>query len=314
MVPVSTLDLKVGFTCNNNCRCCVVANKRHFGDKTTAQIKEELKDGRQEGFKRVVFTGGEITIREDIIELVSFARETGYDEIQMQTNGRKFSSLSFTKEIVEAGANQFGLSLHGHNSDSHDYLTQRPGSFKEVVKGIKNLRKIGQIIGTNTVVSRLNYSFLPEIAKFIVGLGVGQYQFAFIHIQGAARTNFDELVPRISLTIPWLIKALDYGLQRKIITFVEAYTCCLVKGYEFCLSEQHLPKRTIIKEYGQSYHFDPVRKNESKMKFPQCRQCDYDKQCEGTWREYPERFGHEEFKPITSRFKKRLGTFTLQSR
>jgi MoaA/NifB/PqqE/SkfB family radical SAM enzyme len=291
-----------------------VADKRHFGDKSTNQIKEELEDGSKEGFRRVCFTGGEVTIRKDIVELVSFAKKTGYDEIMIQTNGRKFSSLSFTKEIVKAGANQFGLSIHGHNSQLHDYFTQRPGSFEETVKGVKNIIKTGQRVATNSVVNKLNYRFLPELAKLLVDLGVSQYQLAFIHINGAAWTNFDQLVPRISLTIPPLIKALNYGIQRRIITFTEAYPYCLIKGYELCLSEHHIPDRTIIKEYGRSYDFDPIRKNEAKMKFPQCRQCDYNNQCEGTWKEYPERFGYEEFKPITSRFKKRLGAFALQSR
>lgn len=314
MQASKTIDLKVGFKCNNDCRFCVVKDKRRFGDKKTAKIKTELEDGFKAGFLRVCFTGGEVTIREDIFEIVSFAKKIGYAEIMIQSNGRNFSSLSFTKKMVKVGANQFAVSVHGHNDDLHDCLTQRRGSFKELVQGIRNLKKVNQSVVTNTVISKLNYTFLPDIAQLLIGLGVSQYQLAFIHLNGGALENSDELVPWMSSTLPFLYKALDYGIQQGIFVETEAYPYCLMRGYEFYIAERYIPARTVVKEYGRSYEFDCIRKEQAKIKFSQCNSCDFNTQCEGTWREYPEKFGNEEFKPIISRFGKRLGTFALQSR
>lgn len=309
-----TIDLKVGFKCNNDCRFCVVKDKRRFGDKKTAEIKTEIEEGFKAGFSRICFTGGEVTIREDIFEIVSFAKREGYSEIMIQSNGRNFSSLSFTKKIVKAGANQFAVSVHGHTDDLHDCLTQRKGSFKELIQGIKNLKKVNQNVVTNTVISKLNYTFLPDIAQLLIGLGVSQCQLAFIHVNGGALENFDQLVPRMSATLPFLYKALDCGIQRGIFVETEAYPYCLMRGYELYIAEQYIPTRTVVKEYGKSYEFDCIRKDQAKIKFSQCNKCDFNRQCEGTWREYPEKFGDEEFKPIVSRFGKRLGAFALQSR
>jgi len=309
-----TIDLKVGFKCNNDCRFCVVKDKRRFGDKKTAEIKAELKDGFKAGFLRVCFTGGEVTIREDIFEIVSFAKRIGYSEIMIQSNGRNFSSPSFAKKMVEAGANQFAMSIHGHNGDVHDYLTQRKGGFKELIQGIKNLKKANQNVVTNTVISKLNYTLLPNIARLLIGLGIDQYQLAFIHANGGASESFDELVPRMSSTLPFLYKALDYGIKHGSFVETEAYPYCLMRGYELYIAERYIPTRTVVKEYGKSYEFDCIRKEQAKIKFSQCNRCDFNTQCEGTWKEYPERFGDEEFKPIVSRFGKKLGTFALQSR
>ena len=44
MPALNTIDLKIGFKCSNDCRFCVVADKRHFGEKSTAKIKLELED------------------------------------------------------------------------------------------------------------------------------------------------------------------------------------------------------------------------------------------------------------------------------
>ena len=314
MPAQNTLDLKVGFLCNNDCRFCVVADKRRFDNKETDQIKEELKEGYLQGYRRLCFTGGEVTIRKDIFEIVSHAAKIGFIEILLQTNGRKFSSLDFTKKIIDSGANLFGISLHAHTSRMHDFFTQRRGSFRQVVQGIKNLKKLGQRVATNTVINKFNYPFLPKIADFLIEMGVAQYQLAFIHANGAAWVNFDQLVPRISLTVPFVFKAIDQGIKAGIAAMTEAYPYCLMPGHEQCVGELYIPSSTLVKEYGRSYEFDGVRKNVAKLKFPQCQLCDYNPVCEGVWREYPERFGNEEFRPISSRFRKNVGNFALQCR
>ena len=93
------LDLKVGYTCNNNCRFCVVADKRKFGDLTTKELKKQMEEGRKT-CEDIVFTGGEPTIRKDIFELVRYAKKLKFDTIQIQTNGRMFASKKFCEKII----------------------------------------------------------------------------------------------------------------------------------------------------------------------------------------------------------------------
>lgn len=98
---MKTLDLKVGFSCNNNCRFCVQGNKRKkYGDKSTAELKKLLRKGAK-GHDRLILTGGEPTIREDLPELVGFAKEIGFKQIQIQTNGRRFAYRDFCEELIK---------------------------------------------------------------------------------------------------------------------------------------------------------------------------------------------------------------------
>ena len=61
------VDVKTGFLCNNNCLFCVQAHKKHLGNRTTEEIKKDLKASRKR-CDEVVFTGGEVTVRKDILE------------------------------------------------------------------------------------------------------------------------------------------------------------------------------------------------------------------------------------------------------
>src|SRR3989338_337178 len=117
------LDLKVGFSCNCRCNFCVQGDKRlEFKDKSTEELKKVIEQNFKSGIKQIVFTGGECTIRKDILPLVRHAKETGYGTIQIQTNGRMFYYKSFCSLMVEAGATEFSLSIHGPCAEIHDSL------------------------------------------------------------------------------------------------------------------------------------------------------------------------------------------------
>jgi MoaA/NifB/PqqE/SkfB family radical SAM enzyme len=289
------VDIKAGFSCNNNCRFCVQAHNRAKGDRTTEEIKRDLEESRKR-CKSVVFTGGEVTIRKDVFEIVGYAKELGYETIQIQSNCRMLSNMPFLKQLIEAGANEFSPALHGHIPELHDYLTSAKGSFYQTVKAIKNLRELNQTILTNTVVVKPNYRYLPKIAELLVELNVDQFQFAFVHPIGNACKYYDSVVPVMSLAMPYIHKGLQIGIDAGIRVMAEAMPYCMMKGYENYVSERVIPSTEI--KTGDSFDGDytDTRVKEGKIKFGQCKECKYDKICEGPWKEYPEKFGSDEFR------------------
>lgn len=293
------LDLKTGFICNNNCRFCVQADNKAKGNRSFEELKADLEDSRKR-CDEVVLTGGEVTIRKDFFELVRYAHDLGYKNIQIQTNGRMFADIDFCKKTIDAGATEFSPALHGYCAEQHDYLTQAKGSFNQVVKGIMNLKKLGQHIITNTVIVKPNYRNAADIAKLLVKLGVDQYQLAFVHPMGKAYENFESIVPVMTLAAPHIHEGLDVGIKSGVSCMAEAMPYCFMKGYENLVSELVLPKAEIRgKEYQNVNDFEFVRKNHGKRKFEQCKRCKYYSKCEGPWKEYPERFGADEFKEIS---------------
>jgi len=292
------VDIKVGFRCNNHCLFCAQGNNRNiYADKETGEIKGILREARKD-CDAVIFTGGEPTIRKDIIELVSFASKLKFKVIQIQSNGRMFCYAKFCDEIIKAGATEFSPALHGHTAGLHDYLTRSQGSFNQTVSGIRNLRARNQMVLTNTVVTKSNYRHLPEIAKLLTDLGVCQFQFAFVHPIGSVLDNFGSIVPRMKLVEPYIKDGLDIGIKAGVTVMTEAVPYCIMKGYEKYIAEEIIPQAKVYAAYGIFDNFNKLRKEEGKSKGKRCQKCARHEACEGPWKEYPERFGWEEFSPV----------------
>lgn len=295
---IKKADIKLGFLCNNNCLFCAQGEeKKKYGNLSTEEIKKLLKISRK-NCQMVVLTGGEPTIRKDIIELVSFAKNLKFSVIQIQSNGRMLAYKDFCQKIIKAGANEFSIALHGHIAQLHEYLTNSKGSFKQTCLGIKNLKSLGQNVLTNTVVVKPNYRHLVEITKLLIVLKVDQFQFSFVHPIRSAAKNFDNIVPRISLVIPYLKKAIALGEYFKKRVTTEAIPHCFLENKQHCISESFMPKMTVFDAGQTILDFSNVRINDEKAKGPECPKCKYFKICEGTWKEYPQVFGWKEFKPI----------------
>ncbi|MFW6014401.1 MAG: radical SAM protein [Candidatus Nanoarchaeia archaeon] len=293
------LDLKTGFVCNNNCRFCVQAHKKEFGNRDKEELLTELKDARK-NCDSVVFTGGEVTLREDIFELISYAKQLGYKIIQLQSNVRMLFYMQICKKLVKAGVNEFSPALHGHTAELHDYLTRAKGSFNQTTKAIQNLKELDQYIIINSVVVKPNYKHLPELARMLVGLGVHQYQLAFMHAVGNAWENIDEMMPKVSKAAPYIHKALQIGIDSGVKCMAEAMPFCQMKGYEKYCSEHFIPSTEIRDRGSMTEFFEKTRVKDGKKKFSKCKECKWDCICEGPWREYPEKFGDEEFQPVKS--------------
>lgn len=292
------IDLKTGFLCNNDCLFCVQAHKKIFGNKSSAELEKNLFQAAGEGYKAVVFTGGEPTIRPDIVDLVTYAKRSGFQRIQIQSNGRRFADLDFCKHIIAAGANEFAPALHGHNPRVHDGLTGTDGAFYQTAKGIRNLKKLGQTVLTNTVITKKNYHCLPQIAILLVKLQVDQFQLAFVHALGNAQKNFTSIVPRKLLVVPYVKTALDIGIKAGVRVMTEAIPHCLMTGYESYVAEGAIPDTKIFDLDSIVENFTEARRIECKLKAVKCKRCRYFDKCEGPWKEYPLNFGWAEFKPV----------------
>ncbi len=293
------LDLKVGFSCNNRCRFCVQGEKRNeHPDRTFEELVERLTEARP-NCSAVVLTGGEVTIRPDVVDLVRAASELGYTTIQLQTNGRMLSSKTFVDEIVKAGVTEVSPAIHGPTAEVHDALTRAPRSFSQTVRGVRTARSRGLSVIINSVIVRANHRLLPATARLLVALDVQQFQFAFVHALGEAGARFDEIVPLLSEVEPYLRRALSVGVEAGIPVMCEGVPLCFLGGIEHLAAESLIPPTRIDEGARVVEDWTQQRIDAAKVRGPVCEPCRHKDQCEGPWREYPERFGWGEFVPVT---------------
>jgi len=153
--------------CDLQCFYCFFFAKKmgYVYEPTLDQIRKMLKLMREEKpvpANAVQLTGGEPLMRKDIVDIIKIAKEEGYDHVQLNTNGIRFSqSLEFTKKIREAGVNTIYLSFDGTKPQTN------PKNHWEIPKILDNCRKsdIG-IVLVPTVINTVNDSNVGDILRF----------------------------------------------------------------------------------------------------------------------------------------------------
>lgn len=305
------VDVKLGYSCNNNCVHCVIADKRRELikrklklDRTTEEAKKLMDVAKANGARIIVLTGGEPAIRNDIFELINYAKLLGF-EIQMQTNGRMFYYKDFAEKIAKIAPIQYQFALHGSSAKIHDKITRFEGSFEQTVQGIKNLvdlKHLDQKVIGKIVISRKNFKYLPKIIELFADLGIENANVAFPHGMGNALLYFDEVVPTYTELKPYLISMIDTCKSFGIRVDVESVPFCFLQGYEKHSSELYRAKDIELRDMKSAIlNYTEVRKNIAKKKFPKCKKCKYYLICEGPWIEYVKGRGSSEFKPVGGR-------------
>ncbi len=292
-------DVKVGFACNNHCTFCVQWDKRYkFKPRSLEEIKKIIQEEYDLGAKYIVFTWWEPTVHTGLVEAVQFARQIGFIQIQIQSNGTNFDNIDYVKKLISAGVTEFSPSIHGFNRETHDEQVNTKWAWDRVVKGLINLRKLNQIVIINSVITKTNYKEIPELASLLVKLWVTQFQFAFVHILWSAEKNKDMVVPKKSTVIPYVHKALDIAKKNNIPAFTEAIPYCFMQWYEWAIAENVMPETSVVDAEYKIESYGDYRWNEGKIKGPQCKVCIKNSVCEWPWKEYPEIYGWEEFIPV----------------
>ncbi len=297
-----------GFSCNNNCLMCSVRDRGSFyADRKYEAVVDDLKKGRENGFDWVEFTGGEPTIRRDIIDLVKKAKELGYKKIAVSTNGRIFSYFGFCEKIIRAGLNKITFSVLGPNKKVHEALTRTPGSFEEIITGIKNVQKfLGVHINVSSVISRLNYKPIVSFGRFIQSLGIKHWYLLDLIPDSNAKKFYKHLVVRL----PELSREMN-SLKKISSNFKEFgffdFPLCIFKPELISLKNICLVNAKARLDTTQQVGYDPKRIEVNKegiycdvyrQNVDICLRCIYYKDCGGVWREYINYFGDSEIKKI----------------
>ena len=299
------IDLKVGFSCNNDCIHCVAADKRSFGNLSLHEIKREIDFHKTDEESILIITGGEPTIRKELPDIIQYAKAANIEWIELQTNGRRLKDAELVQRLREAGLTSSLVALHSHNSKVHDSITQREGSLSETIAGINNLIDNGVEVRTNTVISRLNVDHLDKLASFMVEEipGLSAAQLTFPHPNGNAYRNFDWVVPRLTESYQKIIAAIKIALRGDLWIMVEAVPFCFLPGFErHSIDIEHL-ERVVGTDLGSGVEDGRILDyrlllKSDKRKSRRCRECCLDPICEGVWKEYAEKYSTDELTPV----------------
>lgn len=314
------IEINLGRLCNNLCIFCMIregkGDSKHRIFANAEKVKKEIDKFSKEDYNSLGFLGGEPSIYPSLSEIVSYARDKGFSRITIVSNGRRYSDKGFVKNLIDSGVTRFCVSIHSHLPEVEDRLTGVKGGFSQKIAGIRNLvefRKanfIKEDIAISLVLNKKNYKGIMSTLSFFNSLGVRDFRVNFIRPEGRALANFEELVPRYSQFAKYLHEIFQFSDKKGIRVSLGDMPLCMVGNIEKNLRfigelKDHINMVVSFDNTGkkgkpskETFLWRDRRKNEHKIKGKKCRICRYDVLCEGPWKNYAEKFGFDEFKPI----------------
>lgn len=122
------------------------------------------------GIPHVCFTGGEPTLRDDLVEMVDHARSLGM-MVGVLTDGERLGNKAFLGRLVDAGLTYVQISLASHDEVVHSKVLGTTAHAR-TVKAISNAIKAGLHVLANVLITKESEYGLEDTVAFLVGLGV----------------------------------------------------------------------------------------------------------------------------------------------
>ncbi len=292
-----------------------------------------MDDHRRCGMDVLELTGGEPTIRKDLLELIDYARRTAhFRAVSIITNGVRLADAAFAREVVQAGVSDFLFSLQGSTGAMHDGVTGLPGSFHRLLKAIENLLQAGVRVRCNSVITGENLSDVRDRAALLVHLGVPVVNFILFNpIEQADKADEKNFLRYTEAARPLRDVLQTHGPSLQKLTIRYMPFCVMPDGLRH-LQNVHqvhydhdewnyyqrakvreprwkwlaglaygmavLPGKAVWRRRGvEQYRHAAILEADSRLKKlrpPACRRCRFGFICGGVWRGYARHFGDGE--------------------
>lgn len=204
------VEMTMHFKCNLKCEHCMIEGTMDWlKPESMEQFERILAQNAQQGrWKGLIMTGSEVTLRSDLPHLARAARESGFEHVRIQTHGMRLADPAYCKELVDAGIDEYFVSVTAADSASHDAITGVPGSFERTLRGLENLEAFSGVATlTNTVVTRRSYRQLLGVVERLSHLR-GLAQMDFWNFWPMKETDDKDLIVPHLEVLPYLREAI----------------------------------------------------------------------------------------------------------
>lgn len=255
--------------CNSNCIMCPdsVKLRTRPNEVTRENLLEQISEINPEA-EHVDITGGEPTLlKEQLPELIEAVfRQAPDAEVLMLSNGRSFAAGGYTERFSAFAHRRLKIEIpiHGDCAELHDRIAGCQESFVQTRAGIHHLLEAGVEVGIRIVVSRLNYSRLNELIRFISREfpEIKYVNLMGMEVLGNAWKNREQVWIEFDEVKDSLQQAVEQCFACGIIPSLYNYPLCLFdRKYWYCY-------RNSISDYKIRY-------------FEECEKCTEKSRCGG---------------------------------
>jgi AdoMet-dependent heme synthase len=167
-IPLS-VHLDVTYRCNERCSHCYLDHEDK-GEMTTEEIRGVLDQLADAGVFFLAFSGGEVFLRRDFLDLVEYARRLQFN-VKVKTNGVMIREHE-AQRLRDLGVEEIQISVYSYRPEVHDAITKLPGSFKRTINSIRFLKEQGLKVKMANVLMTVNRHDYPGTQALARELGV----------------------------------------------------------------------------------------------------------------------------------------------
>nr|MCR5268164.1 radical SAM protein [Lachnospiraceae bacterium] len=185
---VSSMTKEGKWNCNQQCVHCYAAGQKlaQEAELDTEAWKAIIDKCRENCIPQVTFTGGEPTMRSDLIELIDHA---AWFVTRLNTNGIRLTE-DYCKELFAASLDSVQITFYSSDAEVHNRLVGAP-QYEQTVAGIQNALKAGLSVSVNTPLCRSNADYVKTL-ELLHGMGVTYVTCSGLILTGNARKEESE--------------------------------------------------------------------------------------------------------------------------
>jgi MoaA/NifB/PqqE/SkfB family radical SAM enzyme len=224
------VSMTMEFRCNLRCQHCMIEDTM---DRLAPQSEAQLQalfahNAAHRQWSGLILTGSEITLHRDLARWARQARQSGFEHVRIQTHGMRLADRDYCERLVDAGVDEFFISVCAADAEVHDRITQVPGSFVKTFAGLENLERLPGVCAiTNTVVTAQSYRHLPAIVDRL-GDFERLVQFEFWGYFPMRERDDKNLLVAHPEVLPWLRQAIEKCRSRGRGVEVKNFPECLL--------------------------------------------------------------------------------------
>ena len=281
------IEITVHFGCNLKCEHCMIEGTMNWLAPQTANQFQSILDENKKfhQWKGLTLTGAEITLDPKLPEMAMKAREHGFEHIRIQTHGMHLADSHYTQQLVEAGIDEYFISLTAADASTHDAITGVVGSFERTLAGLEELSNYRNVVAiTNTVITERSYRQLPDIISLLQQFE-SVVQVEYWNYWPMRSHDNKNLIARFSDVAPYLREAIRLARLLELDVEVKNFPECLL-GNDGSILYNDQPQLEIDPRFWHEF---------MRNGFHQCihRTSCESKQCLGVNSAYVNRYGWE---------------------
>lgn len=179
---VSAMTKEGRWNCNQKCLHCYACGQKQadVNELSTNEWKKIIDKCKKIGIPQLTFTGGEPTIRTDLVELIKYSQ---WFVTRLNTNGVLLSK-QLCRELYNASLDSVQITLYSWNEEVHNQLVGA-NNFTKTIDGIKNAVAEGLNVSINTPLCKKNKDYV-ETLQFLNKLGIRYVSCSGLIVTGNA--------------------------------------------------------------------------------------------------------------------------------